>query len=133
MARFQLLAVFSLPQEAFQHAGAGVKASVLFFRKRANDEQTDDNESIFMAAPANIGYDATGRKTYTTRIKSQNTKWKVEIHSTDLFDVEVTFEKAPMPGTGEEEWQEKGRKVLAGTGMLGQYRQFEKRPEPFFV
>jgi type I restriction enzyme M protein len=133
VARFQLLAVIGLPQEAFQHSGAGVKASVVFFRKRAENEQPDDDEAIFMAAPANIGYDATGRKTFKTTIESENGKRRVEIHSTDLFAVEVTFEKAPKPGTGEEEWQEKARKVVPGTGVLGQYRQFEKRPEPFFV
>ncbi len=62
LERFQLLAVVSLPQTAFAHYGAGVKASVVFLRKQAEDEQPDDNEPIFMAAPENIGYDATGRK-----------------------------------------------------------------------
>ncbi len=62
LERFQLLAVVSLPQTAFAHFGAGVKASVVFLRKRAKDETPDDNEAIFMAAPENIGYDATGRK-----------------------------------------------------------------------
>jgi type I restriction enzyme M protein len=133
LARFQLLAVVSLPQEAFQHAGAGVKASVVFVRKRADDEQPDDDEAIFMAAPANIGYDATGRKTFRVAVKSENGRKKVEVHATDLFEVEVTFEKAAKAGTGEEEWQEKIRRVLPGTGVLGQYRAFEKRPEPFFV
>lgn len=133
LQRFQLLAVVSLPQEAFQHAGAGVKASVVFVRKRAVDEQPDDDEAIFMAAPANIGYDATGRKTARVRVKSENGRRKVEVHSTDLFDVEVTFEKAAKAGTGEEEWQEKTRRVVPGTGVLGQYRAFEKKPDPFFV
>ena len=61
--KFQLLAVVSLPQCAFAHFGAGVKASVIFVRKRAKNETPDDNEPIFMAAPEYIGYDATGRKT----------------------------------------------------------------------
>jgi len=61
--RFQLLAVVSLPQFAFSHYGAGVKASIVFLRKRAADEAPNDDEAIFMAAPARIGYDATGRKT----------------------------------------------------------------------
>ena len=74
LARFQLLAVVSLPQEAFQHSGAGVKASVVFVRKRAEDEVPDDEEAIFMAAPANIGYDATGRKTMRVTVKSENGK-----------------------------------------------------------
>ena len=45
LARFQLLAVVSLPQEAFQHSGAGVKASLVFVRKRAEDEVPDDDEA----------------------------------------------------------------------------------------
>jgi type I restriction enzyme M protein len=59
---FQLLAVVSLPQTAFSHFGAGVKASIVFLRRRAKDEKPKDNEAIFMAAPESIGYDATGRK-----------------------------------------------------------------------
>jgi hypothetical protein len=55
------------------------------------------------------------------------------VHSTDLFDTEVMFEKAPVQGTGLDDWQERSRKVLGTTGILGQYRIFEKRPEPFFV
>jgi type I restriction enzyme M protein len=133
LIRFQLLAVVSLPQEAFQHAGAGVKASVVFLRKRADAEEPDDDEAIFMAAPANIGYDATGRKTARVRVKSENGRRRVEVHATDLFDVEVTFEKAAKAGSGEEEWQEKTRRVVPATGVLGEYRAFEKRPAPFFV
>lgn len=63
LEKFQLLAVVSLPQCAFAHFGAGVKASVIFVRKRKANEKPDDNEAIFMAAPELIGYDATGRKT----------------------------------------------------------------------
>jgi type I restriction enzyme M protein len=133
LARFQLLAVVSLPQEAFQHSGTGVKASVVFVRKREVKEAPTDDESIFMAAPTNIGYDATGRKTMRVTVKTQSGKKKVEIHATDLFESEVTFEKAPTAGTGVEEWQERTRRVLRNTGVLGQYRAFEKRPEPFFV
>jgi len=61
LEKFQLLAVVSLPQAAFAHFGAGVKASVIFVRKRAHDEAPSDEEAIFMAAPEEIGYDATGR------------------------------------------------------------------------
>ena len=52
----------SLPQTAFAHYGAGVKASVVFLRKRAEGEKPDDDEAIFMAVPEFIGYDATGRQ-----------------------------------------------------------------------
>lgn len=63
LEKFQLLAVVSLPQCAFAHFGAGVKASVIFVRKRRENEKNDENEAVFMAAPELIGYDATGRKT----------------------------------------------------------------------
>lgn len=53
----------SLPQCAFAHFGAGVKASIIFVRKRKVTEKSDNEEAIFMAAPELIGYDATGRKT----------------------------------------------------------------------
>lgn len=62
MEHFQLLAVVSLPQTAFAHFGAGVKASLVFLRRRAGNEKPRNDEAIFMAAPERIGYDATGRK-----------------------------------------------------------------------
>jgi type I restriction enzyme M protein len=62
LEKFQLLAVVSLPQAAFAHFGAGVKASLIFVRKRGENETPGDDEPIFMAAPEEIGYDATGRK-----------------------------------------------------------------------
>jgi type I restriction enzyme M protein len=61
MSAFQVNAIVSLPQHAFAHFGAGVKASVIFVRKRTEDEMPEDDEPIFMAAPSEIGYDATGR------------------------------------------------------------------------
>jgi type I restriction enzyme M protein len=62
LERFRLLAVVSLPQTAFAHFGAGVKASLVFLRRRDENEKPKDDEAIFMAAPEKIGYDATGRK-----------------------------------------------------------------------
>ena len=63
LEKFQLLAVISLPQCAFSHFGAGVKASIIFVRKRGQSEKVNENEEIFMAAPELIGYDATGKNT----------------------------------------------------------------------
>jgi type I restriction enzyme M protein len=133
MDRFQLLAVISLPQEAFQHSGAGVKASLVFLRKRGEDELPSNKEAIFMAAPPNIGYDSTGRKSARISVKSETGNRKTEVHSTDLYDLEVTFEKATRSGTELQEWQERNRRVLPNTGILGQYSSFEKRPATFFV
>lgn len=59
---FQLMAVVSLPATAFTHYGAGVKASVVVLRRRAEGELAGDDELVFMSAPESIGYDSTGRE-----------------------------------------------------------------------
>ncbi len=63
LARFQVLAVVSIPQFAFAHYGAGVKASLLFLRKLGEKETVTSDTPIFMALAERIGYDATGRAT----------------------------------------------------------------------
>ena len=63
LARFRVKAIVSLPQTTFSHFGAGVKASIVFLRRRTDDEKLSDDEPIFMAAPELIGYDATGHET----------------------------------------------------------------------
>jgi len=57
----QILAVISIPQYAFSHFGAGVKSSLVFLRRKAKNEQSEDYP-IFMGIAEHIGYDATGRK-----------------------------------------------------------------------
>lgn len=61
MEKTQILAVVSLPQFAFTHFGAGVKSSLVFVRKKADNEKLS-KYPIFMAIAEHIGYDATGRK-----------------------------------------------------------------------
>ena len=61
MDKSQILAVVSLPQFAFTHFGAGVKSSLVFVRKKKDNERIG-NYPIFMAIAEHIGYDATGRK-----------------------------------------------------------------------
>lgn len=60
MAQCQILAVVSLPQFAFSHYGAGVKPSLLFLRRKQENEKLIDYP-IFMAIAEHIGYDAAGR------------------------------------------------------------------------
>lgn len=67
LEKFQLLAVISLPKDAFAHFGAGVNASVVFLRKKNHDEVTD-YDPVFMAKPKFIGYDATGCKTIQNQL-----------------------------------------------------------------
>ncbi len=131
MDRFQILAVVSLPQEAFQHSGASVKASLLFVRRRAADETPSDDEAIFMAAPANIGYDATGRDTY-----------KIEVLSTDDEVGERRVRKqhdlftheAVETLTAAGKWEEASHDApLAHEGVLGAWARFQARPADFFV
>ncbi len=61
MKRCEILAVVSLPQFAFSHYGAGVKSSLVFVRRKGENEKTG-NYPIFMAMADRIGYDATGRE-----------------------------------------------------------------------
>jgi len=61
MEKCQILSVVSLPQFAFSHFGAGVKASLVFLRKKSKDEKLG-NYPIFMAIAEHIGYVATGKK-----------------------------------------------------------------------
>jgi len=63
LERFELQAVVSLPATAFAHYGAGVKSSLVFLRKRADEEAASDDEAVFMALAEKIGYDASGRET----------------------------------------------------------------------
>ena len=84
LKHFQILAIISFPHTAFTHYGAGVKSSILFLRKRAINEIPDDNESIFMAMPVYIGYDATGRKT-------QNNLPKIVQHYRSYVKDAITF------------------------------------------
>ncbi len=60
---FQILAIIGLPDNAFTHFGTSVRASILFLRKRGDNEISDHNEIVFMSTPELIGYDATGRLT----------------------------------------------------------------------
>lgn len=60
MEQCQILAIVSLPQFAFSYFGAGVKASIVFLRKKSKNKKLG-NYPIFMAIAEHIGYDATGR------------------------------------------------------------------------
>ncbi|MFH1365990.1 MAG: N-6 DNA methylase [Patescibacteria group bacterium] len=61
MERCQILGVVSLPPFAFTHFGAGVKSSLVFLRRRNENEKIADYP-IFMAIAEHISYDATGKE-----------------------------------------------------------------------
>ena len=130
---FQLLAVVSLPQFAFQHYDAGVKASIVFLRRLNHGETVPYDEPIFMALTENIGYDATGRKTFNVTVESETPgKEKIEIQSCDLFDYRVYYEWSPA-NSAESPWSERRREVIPATGLAGQWREFQRDPRPFFA
>ncbi len=130
---FQLLAVVSLPQFAFSHYDAGVKASIVFLRRLADGESISDDAPIFMALTDNIGYDATGRKTFVVSIEKEEVgKEKVERHSCDLFDYCVTYEWN-QTSEGEGAWSERQREIIPNTGLIAQWQEFQRDPNPFFV
>ena len=131
--RFQLLAVVSLPQFAFSHYDAGVKASIVFLRRLSEGETVPDDAAIFMALADNIGYDATGRKTFAVTIEQETAEVsKVERHRCDLFDYRVIYEWSRAGGSVGE-WSERRREVIPGTGLVGQWEAFNRDPAPFFV
>lgn len=134
MARFQLLAVISLPQFAFQHYDAGVKASIVFLRRLRDGETVPDDDAIFMALTETIGYDATGRKKFNQIIveSEEPGREKVEIQSCDLFDYRVFYEWSSVV-PGKSDWSERRREVIPGTGIAGQYQEFQQDPRPFFA
>lgn len=130
---FQILAVVSLPQFAFQHYDAGVKASIVFLRKLADGERVSDDAPIFMALAENIGYDATGRKTFDVIVEKEEPGIsKIEIHRCDLFDYRVYYEWSTTDPK-KPDWSERHREVVAETGIAGQYNSFLNNPKPFFV
>ena len=130
LQNFQLQAVVSLPQFAFAHYDAGVKASIVFLRRLNDGEIVSDDEPIFMAMAENIGYDATGRSTFSETIESETPlREKVEIHSCDLYDQRVFYEW----NADELDWSERRRDVIPDTGLLAQWNAFNRDPTPFFA
>ena len=133
LAHFQLLAVVSLPQFAFQHYDAGVKASIVFLRRLKKDETVPDDEPIFMALAENIGYDATGRKTFDVTVeKEEPGEVKVERQSCDLFDYRVFYEWSTA-NPKNPDWSERRREIISDTGLVAQWRAFQEDPTRFFV
>lgn len=131
--RFQLLAVVSLPQFAFAHYDAGVKASIVFMRRLAEGEAVADDAPIFMALAENIGYDATGRKTFAVTVERETPeKERVEIQRSDLFDYRVFYEWSTA-NPKKPDWSERHREIIPDTGLVAQWRAFQKDATPFFV
>lgn len=133
LAHFQLLAVVSLPQFAFAHYDAGVKASLVFLRRLNDGETVPDDAPIFMALAENIGYDATGRKTFAVNVEKETPGVeKVEIQSCDLFDFRVHYEWSTA-NPKKPAWSERHREIIPDTGLVAQWRAFDKEATPFFV
>ena len=133
LSHFQILAVVSLPQFAFAYYDAGVKASIVFLRKLGDGEVVPDDQPIFMALAENIGYDATGRKTFNVTVESETPeREKIERHSCDLFDYRVYFEWN-MSNPKESGWSERYREIIPDTGLVAQWREFQSDPSSFFV
>ena len=134
LAHFQLLGVVSLPQFAFSHYDAGVKASIVLLCRLAEGETVPDDAPVFMALAENIGYDATGRKTFHITPEQETPGVsKVERHSCDLFDYRVTYEWSQAADEGRGAWSEQRREVIPNTGLAGQWMAFQEDPTPFLA
>ena len=130
LEHYRLLAVVSLPQFAFAHYGAGVKASLVFMQKREAGEAPNDEEAIFMAIAENIGYDATGRKTFQIVSSTVTGDARIDVLRCDLFDMRFDYKLDPSDGVT---WIETHREVIPDTGLVAEYRKFTEDPEPFFA
>ena len=133
MNHFQLLGVVSLPPTAFSHYDAAVKASIVFLRWLGEGETPSGDEAIFMALAENIGYDASGHKTFAVTLEHEEPSVeKIERHSCDLFDYRVYYD-ATKRNSEESGWSERRREIIPYTGLVGQWEEFQKDPAPFFV
>jgi len=133
LSRFQLLAVVSLPQFAFFHYDAGVKASIVFLRRLNDGEKLPADAPVFMATAENIGYNASGDATFQVTVeKEEPGKERIEIQRSDLFDYRVHFDwnttnpKKPC-------WSERHREIIPESGLVASWRDFNTDPNPFFV
>lgn len=133
LSHFQVLAVVSLPPFAFSHYDAGVKASIVFLRRLGEQEAVRKDAPIFMALAENIGYDATGRKTFRVAVEKElPNQERIEIQASDLFDYRVFFDWNTTDPK-KPEWKERRREIVANTGLVAQWRAFLNDPAPFFV
>ena len=107
-----------------------MKASIVFLRRLDDSEVVPDDEPIFMAMAENIGYDATGRSTFSETIEKETPlREKVELHSCDLYDRRVFYEWS----ADESNWSERRQEVIPDTGLLAQWQAFNRDPTPFFA
>jgi type I restriction enzyme M protein len=133
LANFEILAVVSLPPFAFSHYDAGVKASIVFLRRLKTDEVIPSDAPIFMAIAKNIGYDATGRKTFTVTVEQETpAREKIERLTCDLFDYRVFYEWSTA-NPKKPDWSERRREIIPKTGLVAQWNDFKRDPKPFFV
>ena len=133
LQRFEIMATISLPAFAFSHYDAGVKTSLLFMRKLSINEKVSYQRPIFMGNAENIGYDATGKKTFVVKVeKIVPEVTKIERHSSDLFDYRVIYEWSTA-NPKKPDWSERHREIVPDTGIVAQWKRFQQNPDPFFV
>lgn len=89
--KFEIKAIFSLPQVTFVHYGAGVKSSILILRKKYQSEK-DFDYTIFSAIVENVGYDATGRSKRND-LPDLQTKYQKFLEGTSYSDDQLFVKK----------------------------------------
>ena len=110
-----------------------MKASIVFLRRLKDKETIPDDAPIFMALAENIGYDATGRKTFAVTLEKEVPgEEKVELLHCDLFDFRVYYDWSTA-NPKKPDWSERHREIVPDTGLVAQWRAFEKDPKSFFV
>ena len=87
-----ILGCVSLPDCTFVPAGSGVKASLLFLRKKKTDD--DEQKNILMALAEHVGYDATGRPD-TNDLPDILEKFKEFLATGEFVPSEICFSISP--------------------------------------
>ena len=83
-----------------------------------------------MAIAENIGYDASGGKTFKPHVEEEVAeKTKIKRLSCDLFDYRVFYDWNHTI----DDWSERRREVIPGTGIVGQWQEFQRDPTPFLA
>ena len=132
LEHFQLLAVVSLPQFAFQHYDAGVKASIVFLRRLGDGETVPDDEPIFMALADNIGYDGAGRSTFVVTVEEESPPVaRKSSYIAVTCSTSASSTSGPTLGSGETGWSERRREVIPNTGLVAQWKAFQMASDTF--
>ena len=91
LEKARILAIVSLPQDAFASSGTAVKTSLLFLQK----EKSGEDYPIFMAVTNSIGYDNTGR-TRRNELPEIVGEYRKSLHGEEKFNLGIVVRRGKL-------------------------------------